>query len=160
MREFSETTLAERALAANNGAMHDFKMCKFLSNTTRFIRVTRAQFARKRQSGMSGTLQQYKEPRKKHHPLQNQHSTMFVDACKGCVDSWRGVLNTRILSVPDRSRHQAAPRSSLPLSSSLHGILLYQPILAAPVASCRLMWWVFKTRLALGRQRSTALRTA
>ncbi|CAN0216912.1 unnamed protein product [Ascophyllum nodosum] len=48
VREFSGTILPERALAVDNGATREVKRCKFLSNTTTlFVRVTRAQFARK-----------------------------------------------------------------------------------------------------------------
>ena len=45
----------------------------------------------------------------------------------------------RILSTLDRTRHQAAPWSSLPSSFSLYGVHRHTFILAAPIASCRLI---------------------
>ena len=44
----------------------------------------------------------------------------------------------RIVSTPDRTRHQATPWSSLPLSSSLHGVPWRTFIPAASQAACRL----------------------
>ena len=66
-------------------------------------------------------IQRYKESIKTS-PLQNQHITTLVDG-----EKWVNSVSTiyrkqRILSTPDRSHHQAAPWSSLPSSSSLHGV--------------------------------------
>ena len=60
----------------------------------------------------------------------------------------------RILSAPDRSRHQAVPLSCLLSSSSLHGIPRHPLILPA----CIDRHGVFKPARLRRKQRSTAIR--
>ena len=82
------------------------------------------------------------QPRKSHArnstPFKTSiipHLQMFVRAvltpAQLCRKKW-------ILSTPDRTCHQAAPWSSLPLSSSLNGVPRHPFIPTVSTVSCRL----------------------
>ena len=138
MREFSGATLPEQAFAANSEAMTKVKRCKFLSNITRFVRVTEAHFARETKVDNMPTTGE--KSRKNNPPLYNQQNTTFVDDIAEltcclllllCRKKW-------ILSTLDRTRYQAAQKSSLPSSFSLHGVPCHPSIPAVSVTSSRL----------------------